>query len=50
MKAGAGIWVGVAVGFALLAAAWTAMFWVARRTDVRVVPLVAPAAPAAEAR
>jgi hypothetical protein len=50
MKAGAGIWVGVAVGFALLAAAWTALFWAARRTEVRVVPLVAPAGMATEAR
>ncbi len=50
MKAGAGLWIGVAVGFTLLAVAWLVLFWVAGRADVHSVPLVKAPAPAAEAR
>lgn len=45
MKPGAGIWVGVAVVFGLMALAWTALFFAAGRAEVKTVPL----APAAEA-
>lgn len=39
MKRGSGIWIGVAVGFALMALAWTGMFYAAGRAKVRTVPL-----------
>jgi hypothetical protein len=44
MKAGAGLWLGVALAFALLAAAWVALFFFAGRANVQTVPLATPAA------
>lgn len=43
MKSSKWLWVGVALVFALMVCAWTAMFMFARRAHVESVPLAAPA-------
>ncbi len=43
MKRGAGIWIGVALGFTLMALAWTGLFYAAGQAKVRTVPLAATA-------
>lgn len=39
MKPQTKLWIGVALGFGLLAAAWTAMFMAASRANVQSIPL-----------
>lgn len=49
MKPGAGLWIGVAVGFTLLAMAWTGLFFFASQARVKTVPLSAPVTPTIDA-
>lgn len=42
-KSGAAIWIGVGVVFALMALAWTAMFFFASKYRAESVPLEKPA-------
>lgn len=42
MKSSSWLWAGVALLFALMACAWTAMFFFARSAHVETVPLAAP--------
>ena len=44
MKRGRGIWIGVAVVFALMALAWTGLFYAAGKAHVQTVPLARPGA------
>lgn len=50
MKPGVWLWFSVAVLFALMACAWTAMFFFAGKALVEPVPLDVPAAQTTEAR
>ncbi|MEO0054272.1 MAG: hypothetical protein RLZZ50_219 [Verrucomicrobiota bacterium] len=48
MKSSGWLWGGVALLFALMGCAWTAMFFFARSARVESVPLAAPAATGSE--